>query len=83
MRINPETHEWEISTDGGLTWKGMGTSADGKDGANGKDGEDGKNGEDGKDGTPDIFMNIFINEGEQTVTFILANGQVITIEYLN
>ena len=74
VRINPETHEWEISTDGGLTWKGMGTSADGKDG---------EKGEDGKDGTPDIFKNIFINEGEQTVTFILANGQVITIEYLN
>jgi hypothetical protein len=44
VRINPATHVWEISVDGGNTWIPTGTSATGKDGKDGKDGENGKDG---------------------------------------
>lgn len=50
VRINEETRFWEISTDGGQTWKTTGVLADGKDGKDGQDGQDGKDGYDGKDG---------------------------------
>lgn len=33
VRINPETGTWEISTDGGNTWKETGVAASGEDGA--------------------------------------------------
>ena len=49
-RINPDTRFWEISVDGGQTWKSTGVYADGRDGKDGRDGRDGKNGTDGKDG---------------------------------
>lgn len=35
VRINETTKEWEISTDGGITWLSTGVVAEGKDGANG------------------------------------------------
>lgn len=53
LRINEKNNKWEISTDGGKTWKNTGVSATGKDGADGSagaNGEDGKDGENGKDG---------------------------------
>ena len=51
VRINPDTSIWEISVDGGITWKSTGTSAKGKDGKDGRDGVDGTDGRDGVDGT--------------------------------
>ena len=44
VRINEDTKEWEISTDGGLTWIPTGVIAEGKDGQNGIDGTNGTNG---------------------------------------
>ena len=35
VRINEDTKEWEISTDGGLTWNPTGVIAEGKDGEDG------------------------------------------------
>ena len=43
VRINETTKEWEISTDGGITWLSTGVVAEGKDGANGSNGENGTN----------------------------------------
>ena len=56
LRINETNNKWEISTDGGKTWKNTGVSAtgengaDGTNGANGSDGKDGANGENGTNG---------------------------------
>ena len=47
VRINGTTKEWEISTDGGITWLSTGVVAEGKDGANGSNGENGTNGANG------------------------------------
>ena len=47
VRINETTKEWEISTDGGITWQSTGVVAEGKDGANGSNGENGSNGANG------------------------------------
>ena len=47
VRINETTKEWEISTDGGITWLSTGVVAEGKDGANGSNGENGTNGANG------------------------------------
>lgn len=38
IRINATTKEWEISTDGGITWLSTGVVAEGKDGSNGSTG---------------------------------------------
>lgn len=38
IRINDTTKEWEISTDGGITWLSTGVVAEGKDGSNGSTG---------------------------------------------
>lgn len=35
LRINPETKEWEMSTDGGQTWPSLGVKAEGEDGVDG------------------------------------------------
>lgn len=32
LRINPDTKEWEMSTDGGATWQSMGVKAEGQSG---------------------------------------------------
>ena len=50
IRINPDTNEWEVSSDNGKTWSSTGINATGKDGSDGKDGVDGKDGTNGKDG---------------------------------
>ena len=44
VRINEDTKEWEISTDGGKTWTPTGVIAEGKDGINGTNGINGING---------------------------------------
>lgn len=80
VRINPETSEWEISTDGGKTWTSTGSSSkgkDGKDGANGKDGVDGK---DGKDGSQ-FFVKVTyeVKDGEEYMVVVTHSGQIFTI----
>ena len=39
IRINQDTKEWEISTDGGLSWTTTGIRAEGSDGQNGENGD--------------------------------------------
>ena len=92
--VNPEDGHWYWTCNGEPIRDAMGNlmridatdGEDGTDGRNGTNGRDGKNGTDGKDGAdgnPDLFLNIIVNQEEHTVTFILLNGQVITIEYLH
>ena len=38
LRVNPATNEWEVSYDGGTTWKSLGVKATGEDGKDGRDG---------------------------------------------
>ncbi|MBE6533827.1 MAG: hypothetical protein E7678_02495 [Ruminococcaceae bacterium] len=77
IRINPDTNEWEVSSDNGKTWSSTGINATGKDGSDGKDGVDGVNGIDGKNGengkngekgadaiAPQIRINSTTNEWE-------------------
>ena len=54
VRINEDTKEWEISTDGGLTWIPTGVIAEGKDGIDGTNGTNGTNGINGT--TPQISI---------------------------
>ena len=72
-RINPDNRHWEISTDGGITWTDTGCSADGQDGRNGIDGKN------GADGTDDIFMDVQVTDGGNSVTFILRDGRTFTV----
>ena len=71
VRINTESNEWELSTDGGETWTGTGVKATG---ANGEDGEKGDRGD-----------AIFAENGIDTesdpdnVIFTLADGTTLTV----
>ena len=38
LRVNPDTNEWEVSYDSGITWKSLGVKATGEDGKDGRDG---------------------------------------------
>ena len=38
LRVNPDTNEWEVSYDSGITWKSLGVKATGEDGKDGADG---------------------------------------------
>lgn len=74
VRINPNTGEWEVSTDGGQNWTPTGTQATGKDGQNGKDGEN------GKDANP-FFLSVKyeVYEGMEFMTVTTKSGQVFRI----
>ncbi len=61
LRINPDTNEWEVSYDGGLTWISLGVKATGENGTDGQDGTDGSDGTDGQDGTDGITPQLRIN----------------------
>ena len=70
LRINEQNNKWEISTDGGKTWKNTGVSATGENGTNGtngangsdgKDGANGANGENGKDGNGILKIEVIDN----------------------
>ena len=69
VRINENSKEWEISTDGGLTWTSTGVVAEGKDGANGIDGANGSNG-----ATGDSLFESVDTSNPDYVIVTLANG---------
>ncbi len=75
VRINDVTKEWEISTDGGMTWVSTGVVAEGKDGANGANGSngtDGTNGTDGADGDS-LFKSVDTSHPDYVI-ITLADG---------
>lgn len=78
VRINKNRY-WEISTDGGRTWKDTGVYADGKDGADGADGKDGKDGKDGADAADDMFLGINESADGKSITFIMRDGRQFTV----
>lgn len=89
VRINSITRMWEISTDGGQTYKTTGIYADGTDGEkgpkgdNGKNGEDGENGKNGRDGNDDIFLNVVFSEDGTSATIYLRDGRSFIIPISN
>ena len=66
VRINENSKEWEISTDGGLTWTSTGVVAEGKDGAAGSNGSNGAAGD-------SLFKSVDTSNPDY-VTITLANG---------
>ena len=72
VRINDATKEWEISTDGGMTWVSTGVVAEGKDGANGTNGSNGTDGTNGTDG--DSFFKSVDTSHPDYVIITLADG---------
>ena len=63
VRINTDTNEWEISTDGGTTWASTGVKATGNKGNTGAQGEKG-----------DSMFSIIDNSNEAYVELTLADG---------
>ena len=74
VRINNTTKEWEISTDGGITWLSTGVVAEGKDGANGSNGENGTNGANGDS----LFKSVDTSNANYVV-ITLADGTVLRL----
>ncbi len=72
VRINSDSNEWEISTDGGTTWTSTGVKATGADGAKGDKGDDGAKGDRGDA----IFAEngVAVSDDGSSVTFTLADG---------
>lgn len=70
LRINDTTRNWEISTDGGLTWSDTGICADGKDGT------------DGTDGADDMFFSIIQSPDGRYITFVMTDGSTFTVPAL-
>ena len=68
VRINEDTKEWEISTDGGLTWVSTGVIAEGQDGENGSVIVEGET----------LFQSIDYTN-EDYVIFTLADGTVLKV----
>ncbi|MBO7262733.1 MAG: DUF4465 domain-containing protein [Alistipes sp.] len=66
VRINENSKEWEISTDGGKTWTSTGVVAEGKDGAAGSNGSNGATGD-------SLFKSVDTSNPDY-VTVTLANG---------
>ena len=74
VRINDTTKEWEISSDGGITWQSTGVVAEGKDGANGSNGENGANGTNGDS----LFKSVDTSNANYVV-ITLADGTVLRL----
>ena len=68
VRINPDTKEWEISVDGGVTWESTGVVAEGQDGENGSIIVEGET----------LFQSIDYSN-EDYVIFTLADGTVLKV----
>ena len=74
VRINENSKEWEISTDGGKTWTSTGVVAEGKDGAAGSNGTNGTNGANGDS----LFKSVDTSNPDY-VTITLANGTIFRL----
>lgn len=72
IRINEDTMEWEISTDGGQTWVSTGVVAEGQDGENGSIIVEGET----------LFQSIDYSN-EDFVIFTLVDGTVLKIARFN
>ena len=80
VRINAESNEWELSTDGGETWTGTGVKATGANGENGEKGEKGEKGDKGDKGDAIFAENGIDTESDpDNVIFTLADGTTLTI----
>src|SRR5574344_1535271 len=77
VRINSDTNEWEISTDGGSTWTSMGVKATGATGATGETGATGATGATGEKGAQGdaVFASQGVTVGTESVIFLLADGK--------
>lgn len=73
MRINPVTNEWEVSTDGGITWFSTGVKATGEKGEQGDKGEQGAQGEKG-----DSWFAGVDTSNPHYITVTLTNGTSLT-----
>ena len=70
IRINPQSKEWEVSTDGGKSWTGSGISAEGSAGA---DGAPGPQGAAGAAGTS-FFQSVSLSEDGKLLLITLRDG---------
>ena len=73
LRINPTTNEWEVSTDGGITWFSTGVKATGEKGEQGEQGAQGEKGE-----TGDSWFAGVDTSNSNYITLTLTNGTVLT-----
>lgn len=82
MRINPVTNEWEVSTDGGVTWYSTGVKATGEKGDKGEDGAQGEKGEQGEQGEKgekgDSWFAGVDTTNPHYITVTLTNGTTLT-----
>ena len=84
VRINEDTNEWEISTDGGKTWTSTGVNATGPQGDKGNTGSTGPQGPQGPQGDKgddgdSMFSNVDYTSDPDNVIFTLANGTQISV----
>jgi hypothetical protein len=70
VRINPVTRIWEISTDGGYTYKSTGILADGQNGTNGQDGRNGRD---------DSFLSVVFSTDKKYAIITLRTGRSFTV----
>ena len=73
LRINPVTNEWEVSTDGGITWFSTGVKATGEKGEQGAQGAQGAQGEKG-----DSWFAGVDTSNSHFITVTLTNGTILT-----
>ena len=90
LRINSDTNEWEVSSDGGTTWVSTGTKATGKDGDKGPQGDKGDKGDTGEQGpkgdkgdmgdsASSLFKSVAVDDEAGKVTFTLNDGTSFTL----
>jgi hypothetical protein len=72
LRINSQTGEWELSTDGGTTWTSTGVKATGDKGDKGDKGDTGEKGN-------SFFSEVDYTTNPDIVTFTLADGGSFSI----
>ncbi len=80
VRINDVTKEWEISTDGGMTWVSTGVVAEGKDGANGANGSNGTDGTNGTDGDS-LFKSVDTSHPDYVIITLVDGTELRLARY--
>ena len=91
VRINDATKEWEISTDGGVTWVSTSVVAEGKDGTAGSNGANGDSIFKSVDTSNADYVIITLNDGttfrlarydESAPSFVIENAtEVVEVEF--